>query len=214
MRPLKTMTVMTALSVALAAGSAWAQTAPPAGQKPAPPATPPATEKPAAAAAAAPTPQPFPEGAKIAYISLQYIASNSVEGKAATGKIQEFAKKKTAELGDKQKQLEALRNKLLQGGTVMSDAARAQMEKDVEKMNRELQYAQQDAQAEQQQLTNDLQNEFQTKLNPIIDEVAKEKGLHLVLSIDDSGAIWANTGLNLSLEVMKRLDAQKGAPKK
>jgi outer membrane protein len=211
MRPLKTMTVMTALTVALAAGSAWAQTTPPAGQKPAPPATPPAADKPGATP---PAPLPFPEGAKIAYISLQYIASNSVEGKAATSKIQEFAKKKTAELGDKQKQLEALRNKLLQGGTVMSDAARAQMEKDVEKMNRELQYAQQDAQAEQQQLTNELQNEFQLKLNPIIDEVAKEKGLHMVLSIDDSGAIWANTGLNLSLEVMKRLDAQKGAPKK
>ena len=208
MRPLKTMIVIAAFGLALAAGPAWAQTpaAPPATateQKPAAP----APQTPTAPAASAPAPQPFPEGAKIAYVDLQFIASNSAEGKAATTKIQEYAKKKTAELAEKNKALEALRNKLLQGGTVLSDQARSQMEKDIDKMNRELQFAQQDAQAEQQQLTNDLQNDFQTRLNPIIDAVAKEKGLHLVLSIADSGAVWANTGLNISAEVMKRLDA-------
>lgn len=207
MRPLKMMIVIAALGVTLTAGPVLAQTpaaqpAPAAEQKPAEP-------KPAPPA---PAPQPFPEGAKIAYISLQYIASNSVEGKAATAKIQEFAKKKTAELSEKQKALEALRNKLLQGGTVLSDQARGQMEKDIDKMTRELQYAQTDAQSEQTQLTQDLQNEFQSRLNPVIDQVAKEKGLHYVLSIDDSGAVWANTGLNISNEVMQRLDAAAKTP--
>jgi len=220
MRPLKTMMIAIA-AVALTAGPAWAQ----ATAKPTPPATPPAaTQKPAEPAAqppatppsAAAAPKPFPEGAKVAYIDLQYIASNSVEGKAATAKIQEYAKKKTAELEGKQKALEAARNKLLQGGTVLSDSARGQMEKEIDKMARELQYAQQEAQSEQQALTQDLQNDFQTRLNPVIDQVAQEKGLHLVLSIADSGAVWVNTGLNISLEVMKRLDSAKpaAAPKK
>ena len=211
MRVLKTMIVIAALSFVLAAGPASAQapagqpaSAPAAQQKPTPPATPPAEQ-------AAQAPQPFPEGAKIAYIDLQFIASNSAEGKAATAKIQEYAKKKSAELAEKNKALEALRNKLLQGGTVLSDQARSQMEKDIDKMNRELQYAQTDAQSEQQQLTQDLQNDFQTRLNPIIDQVAKEKGLHFVLSIADSGAVWAHTGLNISAEVMKRLDSAKPA---
>jgi outer membrane protein len=194
--------------VALTTGSAWAQApttpAAPATQKPAE--QPPAATPPPSAA-----PRPFPEGAKVAYIDLQYIASNSAEGKAATAKIQEYAKKKTAELEGKQKSLEAARQKLLQGGTVLSDSARSQMEKEIEKQARELQYAQQEAQSEQQSLTQDLQNEFQTRLNPIIDQVANEKGLHLVLSIADSGAVWVNTGLNISAEVMKRLDSAKPA---
>ena len=99
---------------------------------------------------------------------------------------------------------------------MLSDSARSQMEKEIEKMARELQYAQQEAQSEQQSLTQELQNEFQTRLNPIIDQVANEKGLHLVLSIADSGAVWVNTWLNISAEVMKRLDAAKpaAAPKK
>ena len=208
MRPLQ-KTMMALAALALAAGSAWAQTpaaGAPATQKPADPA--PTGQPPASAAAA---PRPFPEGAKVAYIDLQYIASNSVEGKQATSKIQEFAKKKTAELEGKQKALEAARQKLLQGGTVLSDSARSQMEKDIEKQARELQYAQQEAQSEQQSLTAELQNEFQTRLNPVIDQVAQEKGLHLVLSIADSGAVWVNTGLNISAEVMKRLDAAKPA---
>jgi outer membrane protein len=190
MRLLKMTIVMIALGAVLAGAPAWAQ------DKPAP-----------AAPAAQAAPQPFPEGAKVAYISLQFIASNSAEGKAATGKIQEFTKKKQTELADKQKELEALRNKLLQGGTVLSDTARNQLEKDIDRMTRELQFAQQDAQAEQQQLTADLQRDFQAALNPILDAVAKEKNLHIVLNIEDSGAVWVNTGLDLSAEVMKRLDA-------
>ena len=210
MRPLQKMFAIAALALALTAGPALAQTPPtakPAGetQKPAPPSTlKPADAAPAAQPAA---PKPFPEGAKIAYIDLQYIASNSSEGRAATSKIQEFTKKKTAELEGKQKALEAARNKLLQGGTVLSENARGQMEKEIDKMARELQYAQQEAQSEQQSLTADLQNDFQTRLNPIIDQVANEKGLHYVLSIADSGVVWVNTGLNISAEVMKRLDA-------
>jgi Skp family chaperone for outer membrane proteins len=224
MRPLQ-KTMMAIAVLALTAGPALAQA--PTTAKPAPPATgtpaPPATQKPADATAAPATPppaaapRPFPEGAKIAYIDLQFIASNSVEGRAATAKIQEFTKKKTGELEGKQKALEAMRNKLLQGGTVLSDSARGQMEKDIEKMARELQYAQQEAQSEQTSLTQDLQNEFQTRLNPVIDQVAQEKGLHYVLSIADSGAVWVNTGLNISAEVMKRLDSAKPAaapPKK
>jgi outer membrane protein len=192
MRLLKMMVVMGALGVALAAGPVWAQ---------------PATAAPAPAQAEAPAPQPFPEGARIAYIDLQFIASNSVEGKAATAKIQDFTKKAQADLAAKSKQMEDLRNKLLQGGTVMSDQARMQLEREIEKLARELQFAQQDAQDEQNQLTATLQNEFQTRLNPIIDEVAKEKALHMVFSIVDSGAIWANTGLDITSEVMTRLDA-------
>ena len=204
------MFAIAALALALPAGPVLAQTAgtakpAPETQKPAAP----GTQKPAEPAATPPAqaPKPFPEGAKIGYIDLQYIASNSAEGKAATTKIQEYAKKKTAELEGKQKALEAARSKLLQGGTVLSESARGQMEKEIDKMARELQFAQQEAQSEQQALTADLQNDFQTRLNPVIDQVANEKGLHYVLSIADSGVIWANTGLNISSEVMKRLDA-------
>jgi Skp family chaperone for outer membrane proteins len=206
--------VILAVSVVLA-GPAWAQApaqtpaqTPPAGQQP-PAQTPPAT--PPAAAAKQEPPKPFPEGAKIAYVNLNLVAQNSNEGKAASSKIQDFLKKKNAELADKQKALQGLQGKLQQGASVMSDQARAQLEKDITRQSRELQIAQEDAQTEQQQLTQQLQNEFQDKLLPIIDQIANEKSLHMVFSAD-GGPIWADRGLDLSAEVIKRLDAGAKTP--
>jgi outer membrane protein len=216
---MKMCVVIVAIGTALAAGRAWAQTPP----VQAPTQTPPADQKPTAqpppAAQPATPPQPpkpFPEGAKVAYVNINVIAAGSVEGKVATGKIQEYVKKKQAEIQDKQKTLQALQAKLQQGLSVMSDQARGQLEKEITKLSRELQSAQEDAQQEQQQLTQDLQNEFQQKLYPVIDQIATEKGLHMVFSIADSGAIWANLGLDLSAEVIKRFDAaaKTPAPKK
>ena len=192
---------------------------PPATQPPAtqqPPATPPAGQPPATLPAAQQPPKPFPEGAKIAYINVQAIASGSVEGKAATAKIEEFSKKKMAELQAKNKAAQDLQAKLQQGGTVLSDAARAQTEKELQKLQRELQAMQEDAQQERDDMTQKLQIDFQNKLNPIIDQVANEKNLHIVFDAANSGMVWANTGLDITAEVMKRFDAsaKPAAPKK
>ena len=205
MKVFKRVFVIGAIIAVLGAGPLYAQA--PAPQTP--PATPPAQTTPAQTPPAAqpPAPRPFPEGARIAYVDVQQIASTSAEGKAATAKIQELNKKKAAELTEKQKALQALQTKLQQGGTVLSDPARGALEKDIEKANREIQFFQQDAQEEIQELQQQLQSEFQTRLQPIIQQVAEEKNLHFVLSIRDAGAIWFHTGLDLSSEVIKRFDA-------
>ena len=181
-----------------------------------PPATPPAT--PPAAAAPAPQaqpPKPFPEGAKFAFVDIQIIASTSAEGKAATAKLDDLKKKKNAELVTKGNALKASQDKLQSGGGVLSDSARSQLEKDIERMQREIQFAQQDAQTEVQELTDQLQGEFQVKLNPIIEALRVEKGLQMIFSLRDSGIIAADPGLDLSTEIVKRFDAAaKTAPKK
>lgn len=218
MKVLKT-TFSIAVIGLLSAGSVFAQTPPPpppqtpppVGQKPTPPA--PAEQKPTPPPAQ--PPKPFPEGAKVGYVDIQLIASNSAEGKAAAGKIQEWDKKKTTELQDKNKQAQAIQTKLAQSGSVLSDAARSQSEKELQKLQRDLQAMQEDAQQERQDLTAKLQADFQEKLNPIIEQVANEKNLHMVFSVRDAGIIWAYSGVDLSAEVLKRLDATtKTAPKK
>jgi outer membrane protein len=200
-----------AAAALLTASSVMAQTAPPQN----PPAQPPAEQKPAAPAPQpAQPPKPFPEGAKIAYLDIQAVASTSVEGKAASQQIQAYVKKKTDELQAKNKQATDIQTKLSQSGSVLSEAARAQNEKELQKLQRELQNMQEDAQAEQQEMTEKLQAAFQEKLNPIIEAVATEKGLHVVLDARNSGLVWANAGIDITAEVIKRFDAAKTAPKK
>lgn len=221
MKLLKMMLVIPAMSVLLVATPGYAQA--PAGQPPAtppaggaaaqkPPATPPAT---AAPAPAPKPPAPFPEGSKFAYIDIQAVASNSAEGKAATAKLDDLRKKKNTELTTKSAAVKAMQDKLNAGGSVMNDQARGQLEKEIEKGTRDLQYAQTDAQTEVTDLTNQLQGEFQERLNPIIEQVRVDKGLLLIFSIRDSGVVSAEPGLDLSNEVIKRFDASaKTAPKK
>jgi outer membrane protein len=197
---------MIAASV-MAVGTARAQTPPPA-QPPAQPATPPA----AAPAPKPEAPRPYPEGAKIAYIDIQAVASNSVEGKAATAKLQELEKKKVAEITEKNKALEAAKTKQATSATIMNDSARLALEKEVDKLTREVQFLQQEAQSERGALQAELQVEFQRKLNPVLEQIGKEKGLHLLVDINNAGAVWVDTGLDLTGEVIKRLDASRPAP--
>lgn len=216
MRVLKSSMLAAALTLAISA-HAVAQAAPPA----APPKAAPQTPPPAAAPAPkpqppAPKPQPpapFPQDAKIAFIDINLIASSSAAGKDASKKLQDMNNKKLAELQDKNKQLQALTTKRDTGSVVLNDAARAQLDKDIDKLQRDIQFAQTNAQAEMQDLQNELQGEFQKRLLPIIEEIAKEKGLHAVFSIADSGAAYVQLGLNISDEVVKRLDAAAAAKK-
>jgi outer membrane protein len=202
---------------ALAATPGYSQTpAPPkpTGTAPAtqPPATPPAAP-PAAAQPAPQAPRPFPEGAKFAFVDIQAIASNSAEGKSATAKLDDMKKKKNADLVAKNTALKTMQDKLSAGGTVLNDQARGQLEKDIEKAQRDLQFAQQDAQTELTEMTNQLQADFQEKLNPVLESIRAEKGLLMIFSIRDSGIVAAEVGLDLSSEVVKRFDASaKTAP--
>lgn len=215
MKALRLLTVMIAVS-ALAVVPALAQATPPAQPPVKPPAIPPATPQPATPPPTAPAappqaPRPYPEGAKIAYIDIQAVASNSVEGKAATGKLQELEKKKVAEITEKNKQLEAAKTKQQTSSTIMNDSARLSLEKEVDKLTREVQFLQQEAQSERQALQAELQVDFQRKLNPVLEQIGKERALHMLVDINNAGAVWVDTGLDLTGEVIKRLDAARPA---
>jgi outer membrane protein len=205
---MKALVVAVALSVVLAASPVFAQAAPPAQQPPAKP-TPTA---PAPTPAQPPAPKPFPQGAKVAYVVLQRIANESADGRVATTRIQALQQKKAAELTEKQKQLTGLQQKLEKEGSVMSSSASAELQKQIEKLNVEVQRFTQDAQAEVQDLQQQLQQEFQQKLEPVIQSVATEMGLHFVFNGPDAGLVWADQALDISADVIKKLDLASGKP--
>jgi Skp family chaperone for outer membrane proteins len=220
--------VALALSATLAAGPSFAEPPSPlpAGQaRPAPagqgqpkPAAPaPAQPRPAAPAAqqpapAAPQPQPqppFPAGVKYAFVYVQRIANESAEGRAATEKVKALNEQKVKELNDRNKALQAAQQKLDQGGNVLNDAARAQLQADIEKQQKDIQRFTEDAQQEVQGLQQQLQADFEKKLQPVINKIAQEKQLHMIFSATDSGLIWGDPALDLTSEVIKEFDASE-----
>lgn len=204
---MKGFVLAVALALVLAGAPTFAQAPAGAQQPPPKPAAPPAQTTPAPAPAPAPAPKPFPEGAKVAFVVLQRIVNESAEGKAASGQIQALQQKKANELTDKNKQVQALQQKLEKEGAVLSASAAGDLQKQIEKLNVEIQRFTQDAQQEIQDLQNALQGQFQQKIDPILAQVGQEKGLHFIFNGPDSGLVWADLGLDISGDVIKKLDA-------
>jgi outer membrane protein len=217
---MKGLVLGSALTLLLAAAPHAAQT--PATQQPAPKPTeqqpPPKpteqkpTPKPAPPTTPAPTtpatpPKPYPEGAKIAYVVLQRIVNESAEGKAASAQIQALQQKKASELNERNKQLQGIQQKLEKEASVMSASATAELQKQAERLQVDIQRFTQDAQQEIQDLQNNLQQQFQQKIDPILAQVGQEKGLHFIFNGPDSGLVWADQSLDISTEVIKKLDA-------
>jgi outer membrane protein len=177
---------------------------PPAQPKPAAPApsaTPPVTQPPAQ------PPAPFPAGAKIAFFQPEIVFQSSADGKAALARVQALVQKKQTENAEKAKALQANQQKLDTSGSVLNDAARAQLAKEIERQQKEAERFQQDAQAEINELQQEVQNDFAKKLQPMLEQIATEKGLHLVFNARESGLSWAAAGLDLTPELIKKLDA-------
>jgi outer membrane protein len=198
--------------MAMSAAPVFAQPAPaparPAQPAPAAPAqTPPAQPPAPAPAPAAQPPAPFPAGAKIAYFNPQAVFQASADGKAAVSRVNALIQKKQTENADKAKLLQGNQQKLQTSGSVMNEAARSQLEKEIERQTKDAERFQQDAQAEINELQQEVQNEFVKKLSPILEQLANEKGLHILFNAVESGIAWAAPGLDLTADVVKKLDA-------
>jgi outer membrane protein len=200
---MRVFVVALALAASLSAAPAFAQAPAPAPQ----------TQEPAAPAPAAPAAQPaaptprFQEGMKYAYVQLQVIVQFSAQGKTFNSRVQALNDQKVKEIQDRTKAMQAAQQKLDQGGSLLNDQARAQLQRDIERQQLDIQRATEDAQQEINALTQQLQVEFQRLLDPVIEQVAKQKQVHFVFNATESGLIWADPSMDLTAEVIQALDA-------
>jgi len=146
-------------------------------------------------------------GVSAYWLDLERIVQASAEGKIANAKVQALQTKKSSEISEKTKQLQASQQKLQAGGTVLNDSARNQLEREIDRLNVDIQRMQQDAQQELQELQVELQAEFQKKLMPVIEKLVKERNINILFSRVEAGIVFADPTLDLTDEVIKRFDA-------
>ncbi|HTM05042.1 MAG TPA: OmpH family outer membrane protein [Vicinamibacterales bacterium] len=186
---MKVFAATVALSLMLTAAPTFAQQAPaPAAPRPAAPATPP----PAAA-----TKVPFPPGVKYAIVNLEEMFAASTEGQ----KVQAMINQKQSELGAKQKTLQDAQAKAQQNASVMSDAAKAQAQADIDRQSKDLERANEDAQTEVQNVLEQARMEWQRRVGPVVEKMAKERQLHFLLGADGT-IVWADPAIVLTDELI------------
>jgi len=155
----------------------------------------------------------FPAGARIAFVDLQYVFASSRDGKAAATAIQALESKKKADIDAKNKEVEALQQKLTQGGLILNDDSRGRIERDVARAKVDFERLVQDAQAEVQDLQQQFQRAFSRRLFPAVGEVAKARDLWAVFSLNEGNVLWHQSALDISTEIVARLDTAPATAK-
>ena len=154
----------------------------------------------------------LPEGAVVAWVNIPRVAAESASGLALSERVQALIDENNTEVNTMNETLQASQERLQQGSTVMSQAALTQLQREITRLQVDVQRAAEDAQGEVQALQEELQLSFQDELIPIIELVAAEKELHLVLSVTDAGVLWSVPGLDITDDVIARFDSAHAAP--
>ena len=182
-----------------------------------PPQTPPAQAKPAAQPPQQPAaPPPFPAGAKIGFVNMQLVVAESKLGKAGQERMKKLHDDNQTKLTQLAKSIQDQQQKVNTQSGAVSDSALQTMRRDLDRMQLDAQAAQQKANADEQNLNEDLLTDFSQKAMPVIEALRVEKDLWVIFGVTEIGEngggqliiASANPGLDLSMEVVKRLDAK------
>jgi Skp family chaperone for outer membrane proteins len=155
---------------------------------------------------------------KIAVIDMQQISAESVLGKSYATKIEglenEIKSEGTKKQGELQKMdaaIKSLQDELDKQGSVLSPEAADKKRQDIVKRQRDRQAFLEDGQADLQRMkeraeaqAQAMNAEFQQKLKPAIDAVAKEKGIDILLT--SQVALLMNAAYDISKDIIAKAD--------
>jgi outer membrane protein len=177
------------------------------------------------AAVAAVSAQEPARSPRIAVIDMSRVSAESTLGKSYAGQLEKLqndinatATQKQTDLGKLDAALKALQDELEKQGAVLSPEARDKKQQDIVRKTRERQAYLEDGQAEinrmrerAQQQAQAINGEFQQKVRPLVEMVAKDKGLDLVL--DSQVAYTINRDFDITRDVIAKADEVDKAPK-
>ena len=176
-----------------------------------------------AAAAAVSAQEQGARAPRIAVIDMARVSAESQLGKSYASQLEKLqndinaaATQKQTELGKLDATLKTLQEELEKQGSVLSPEARDKKQQDIVRKTRERQAYLEDGQAEinrmrerAQQQAQSINGEFQQKVRPIVEQVAKDKGLDLVL--DSQVAYTINRDYDITRDVIAKADEAKPA---
>lgn len=173
----------------------------------------------ALALAQEPAAKPAARSPRIAIIDMAAISSQSALGKSYAAKIENLEKqiqaegtKKQAELQKMDAAIKALQEELEKQASVLSAEAADKKRQEITRKARERQAFLEDGQQELQRMKERAEaeaggwnQEFQMKVKPHVEAVAKEKGIDILLT--SQVALTMNPEFDVSKDVIARLDA-------
>lgn len=146
---------------------------------------------------------------KAAVVDSQKTLQTSKEGQKAIALLREKEQKINSELANLDKKIQDLDTKLKTQRLVMTFEAQEQLSFDLDNLRTERKRFAEDSLRDWQRLQFKLFDKIRQEVNPIVENVAKEKGFSLVLDLASDSVVYFSLSVDITDEVIKRYDASK-----
>jgi Skp family chaperone for outer membrane proteins len=143
---------------------------------------------------------------RMAWVNFDQLVAECDEGKTVLAELQKLVEEKTREAGSLRKEIDTLRNQLSLQQEKLTDEARADLEEQVISKETNLQRFQQDTQKQIDNRRARLGRAIQKKAQPVIERISKERGLGVVVYINNLD-VWVDKSLVITDEVVRAYNA-------
>ena len=160
---------------------------------------------------------------KVGVVDMARVSAESLLGKTYASQLEKLQNdinaavtQKQADLGKMDAAIKALQDELEKQGAVLSAEAREKKQQEITRRARDRQAFYEDGQADinrmrerAQQQAQVINNEFQLKVRPVVEQVAKDRGFDLVL--DSQVAFTINRDYDITPQVIAKADESEKA---
>lgn len=148
---------------------------------------------------------------KIAVIDTERILLNSQTGKKALADLKKLQEQKENEAKTKQQEIKDIQTRLNDGRNSLSQDKLAEMEKQLEDRVIALRRFQDDANRDLGKKRDEVLAQVDQRVMPVINQVGKELGYTLIFRKFESGLIYADEAVDITVAIIQRLDAGAAA---
>ena len=168
---------------------------------------------PAALSAQAPAAAAANPSGRVAVVDFQRAITENSDGKKAQEKFVAELTKRQKEFDDKQKSLTDAQTKLQTGDKALSDTAKADLAKTIDRLNTELQRMNDDAQKDLGDLQQQLFRPIAEKAQDAVKSYSTENGFAVVFDVSSqaNSIIYRDDIADITTEIIRRIDT--AAPK-
>src|SRR5262245_22373331 len=149
----------------------------------------------------------------VVVVDFERAVVESKEGKKASDKFNATLQAKQSEVEKKQKDLEDQQRKLQNGVRTLNDAAKNELQRDIDRRTTELTRINEDGQKELQRLRDELLRPIAERATALLNAMAAEQAYTLVVDVSnpETNVIYASEKSNITAELIKRIDASAPA---
>ena len=145
---------------------------------------------------------------KFAIINIQGAIISTKDGQKAAAELNAKTQPKKKELEQKQNDINALQDQLNKGQNTLSDSAKNDLYKNIESKKKSLQREMEDAQADLEADQQKLLSQLGQKILAVIERYAKDNGYTMVVDVgsQNTPVIYASPSIDITKEVIELYD--------